>query len=166
MHRSVCSGPSRTVGWPRLSLRTSRRSHSAWSAHPCRRGRLRCYDRAEAVPAALYAYRGASRSAAVRRQFLCPHGGQGLTPGAGRRKESYSLKEEKMNFRRNENKTNYKDGSEALRRVGFTENEIQQLTQLRRDRTELEMSQTSAEYRRLAFVRWLVATGKLSDQLA
>ena len=40
------------------------------------------------------------------------------------------------------------------------------LTQLRRDRTELELSRTSAEYQRLAFVRWLVATGKLSDQLA
>ena len=78
---------------------------------------------------------------------------------------NFRRNENKTNYR-NENKTNYKDGSEALRRVGFTENEIQQLTQLRRDRTKLEMSQTSAEYRRLAFVRWLVATGKLSDQLA
>ena len=71
-----------------------------------------------------------------------------------------------MNYRWNQNHLNYKEDFEALRRGGFTENEIQQLTQLRRDRTELEMSQTSAEYRRLAFVRWLVATGKLSDQLA
>jgi hypothetical protein len=74
--------------------------------------------------------------------------------------------EEKMNSRWNENKMNYKEDFEVLRRGGFTENEIQQLSQLRRDRTELEMSPNSAEYQRLAFVRWLVATGKLSDQFA
>ena len=75
-----------------------------------------------------------------------------------------------MNFRWKEKKINYqmnyKEDFEALRRGGFTEHEIQQLIQLRRNRTELEMSQTSAEYRRLAFVRWLVATGRLSDQIA
>jgi len=75
-----------------------------------------------------------------------------------------------MNFRWKEKKINYqmnyKEDFEALRRRGFTEHEIQQLIQLRRNRTELEMSQTSAEYRRLAFVRWLVATGRLSDQIA
>ena len=71
-----------------------------------------------------------------------------------------------MNYRWNEKKMNYKEDFEALRRGGFTEHEIQQLIQLRRNQTELEMSQTSAEYRRLAFVRWLVATGKLSDQIA
>jgi len=71
-----------------------------------------------------------------------------------------------MNSRWNENKMNYKEDFEVLRRGGFTENEIQQLSQLRKDRTELEMSPTSAEYLRLAFVRWLVATGKLSDQFA
>jgi hypothetical protein len=80
------------------------------------------------------------------------------------------MKEEKMNFRWKEKKINYqmnyKEDFEALRRRGFTEHEIQQLIQLRRNRTELEMSQTSAEYRRLAFVRWLVATGRLSDQIA
>ena len=85
---------------------------------------------------------------------------------AGNSPISTHRKEEKMNYRWNQNHLNYKEDFEALRRGGFTENEIQQLTQLRRDRTELEMSQTSAEYRRLAFVRWLVATGKLSDQLA
>jgi len=80
------------------------------------------------------------------------------------------MKEEKMNFRWNEKKinyqVNYKEDFEALRRGGFTEHEIQQLNHLRRNQTELEMSQTSAEYRRLAFVRWLVATGKLSDRIA
>ena len=71
-----------------------------------------------------------------------------------------------MNDRWNEKKMNYKEDLEALRQGGFTENEMQQLSRLRRDRTELEMSPTSVEYQRLAFVRWLVATGKLSNQLA
>ena len=74
--------------------------------------------------------------------------------------------EEKMNDRWNEKKMSFKEDFAALRWGGFTENEIQRLSQLRRDRTELEMSETSIEYQRLAFVRWLVATGKLSDQLA
>ena len=74
--------------------------------------------------------------------------------------------EEKMSYRWNEKKMNYKEDSEVLRQGGFTENEIQRLSQLRRDRTELEMSATSIEYQRLAFVRWLVASGRLSDQLA
>ena len=73
----------------------------------------------------------------------------------------FRWKEKKINYH-----MNYKEDFEALRRGGFTEYEIQQLIQLRRNRTELEMSQTSAEYRRLAFVRWLVATGRLSDQIA
>ena len=72
-----------------------------------------------------------------------------------------------MNYRWNQNHLHYKkEDFEALRQGGFTENEIERLTQLRRDRTELELSRTSAEYQRLAFVRWLVATGKLSDHLA
>ena len=70
-----------------------------------------------------------------------------------------------MNDRWNEKKMNYKEDFEALRQGGFTENEMQQLSRLRRDRTELEMSPTSVEYQRLAFVRWLVASGRLSDQL-
>jgi hypothetical protein len=75
-------------------------------------------------------------------------------------------KEEKMNYRRNQNQMNYQEDFEALRREGFTEHEIEQLTHLRRDRTELELSRNSVEYHRLAFVRWLVATGKLSDHFA
>ena len=71
-----------------------------------------------------------------------------------------------MNYRWNQNHLNYREDSEALRRGGFTEHEIEQLTQLRRDRTELEISRTSADYQRLAFVRWLVATGRLSDYYA
>jgi len=85
---------------------------------------------------------------------------------AGNSPISTHHKEEKMNYQWNQNHLNYKEDFEALRRGGFTEHEIEQLTQLRRARTKLEISRTSEEYHRLAFVRWLVATGKLSDQLA
>ena len=61
---------------------------------------------------------------------------------------------------------NCKEDSEVLRQVGFTEKEIERLNQLRRDYTELERQLSSVEYHRLAFLRWLVTTGKLSDQLA
>jgi hypothetical protein len=85
---------------------------------------------------------------------------------AGNSPISTHCKEEKMNYRWNQNHLHHKEDFEALRRGDFTEHEIEQLTQLRRDRTELELSRTSAEYQRLAFVRWLVATGKLSDHFA
>jgi hypothetical protein len=68
--------------------------------------------------------------------------------------------------RQKEKKMNCKEDSEVLRQVGFTEKEIERLKQLRRDYTEVERQQSSVEYRRLAFIRWLVTTGKLSDQLA
>jgi hypothetical protein len=71
-----------------------------------------------------------------------------------------------MNYQWNQKHLYYQGDFEALRREGFTEHEIEQLTQLRRARTELEISRTSEEYHRLAFVRWLVATGKLSDHFA
>ncbi len=61
---------------------------------------------------------------------------------------------------------NYKEDLALLRRDGFTEEEMRRLSQLRRDHARLEGCWTAAEYNRLAFVRWLVATGKLSDQLA
>jgi hypothetical protein len=68
--------------------------------------------------------------------------------------------------RQKEKKMNCKQDAEVLRQVGFTEEEIERLNHLRRDSTELELQQSSVEYRRLAFIRWLVATGKLSEQLA
>ena len=71
-----------------------------------------------------------------------------------------------MNYRWHHNHLHYKEDLEALRRAGFSEHEIERLTHLRRDRTELELPRDSAEYQRLAFVCWLVATGKLSDQFA
>jgi len=71
-----------------------------------------------------------------------------------------------MNYRRDEEMMNYKEDFEALRRRGFTEEGIQRLSQLRKDHIKLEERRTSEEYQRLAFVRWLVASGRLSDQLA
>jgi hypothetical protein len=70
-----------------------------------------------------------------------------------------------MNYRRDEEMMNYKEDFEALRRGGFTEEGIQRLSQLRRDHIKSEEHRTSEEYQRLAFVRWLVASGRLSDQL-
>ena len=61
---------------------------------------------------------------------------------------------------------NGKEDAGVLRQVGFTEEEIERLKQLRRDYTELERQHSSVEYLRLAFIRWLVTTGKLSEQLA
>lgn len=74
-----------------------------------------------------------------------------------------------MDYRWNQSHLHYKEDredSEALRQGGFTEHEIDQLTHLRHDRNELEMSRNSVEYHRLDFVRWLVATGRLSEHFA
>ena len=49
-----------------------------------------------------------------------------------------------MNYRWDEEKMNYQEDFEALHYGGFTKE----------------------DYQRLAFVRWLVATGRLSDQIA
>jgi hypothetical protein len=49
-----------------------------------------------------------------------------------------------VNYRWDEEKMNYQEDFEALRHGGFTRE----------------------EYQRLAFVRWLVATGRLSDHIA
>jgi hypothetical protein len=59
-----------------------------------------------------------------------------------------------------------KDDREILRKSGFAEGEVLRLSQLRKDYTEREKRQAVADHRRLEFVRWLVNTGKLSDQIA
>ena len=51
-----------------------------------------------------------------------------------------------------------------LRQAGFTASEVDRLRQLRRGYVEQEIRQALAESRRLAFVRWLVRTGRLTDQ--
>ena len=59
-----------------------------------------------------------------------------------------------------------KEDREMLRKVGFAEIEMNRLSTLRRDYNERERLQAIAEHRRLEFVRWLVAIGKLTDQIA
>jgi hypothetical protein len=59
-----------------------------------------------------------------------------------------------------------KEDREMLRKVGFAEIEMNRLATLRRDYNERERLQALTEHRRLEFVRWLVAIGKLTDQIA
>lgn len=55
---------------------------------------------------------------------------------------------------------------EFLRKGGFAENEVVQLSKLRKDYTEKEKNLAQIAKRRLEFIRWLVSTGRLSDQTA
>jgi len=59
-----------------------------------------------------------------------------------------------------------KEDREILRKGGFAENEMKQLSRLRKDYAEKKTQLEAADYRRLEFVLWLVNTGKLSDQIA
>jgi hypothetical protein len=61
---------------------------------------------------------------------------------------------------------NRKDDREILRKGGFAEKEVVQLSKLRIDYHEKEKRQAVEDRRRLEFVRWLVLQGKLSDQIA
>lgn len=55
---------------------------------------------------------------------------------------------------------------ELLLKGGFAEHEVVQLSKLRKDYAEHERRLAQATHRRMEFVRWLVATGKLSEQIA
>ncbi len=59
-----------------------------------------------------------------------------------------------------------KEDREILRKGGFAEVEMNQLSRLRKDYNERERRQEAANHRRLEFIRWLVTTGKLTDQIA
>jgi hypothetical protein len=59
-----------------------------------------------------------------------------------------------------------KEDREILRKSGFAEHEVLQLSKLRTDYAEQARRQVQADNRRLEFVRWLVSRGKLSDQIA
>jgi hypothetical protein len=59
-----------------------------------------------------------------------------------------------------------KEEREILRKGGFAESEMKQLSQLRKLHNERERIRILAENRRLEFVRWLYHTGKLTDQVA
>jgi hypothetical protein len=59
-----------------------------------------------------------------------------------------------------------KEDREILRRGGFGEAEMNRLSRLRKDYKERTRLEALANHRRLEFVRWLVTTGKLTDQIA
>ena len=59
----------------------------------------------------------------------------------------------------------YKEDRGILRKAGFTEMEMNRLSNLRRNLTAEGRNQELVDYRRLQFVRWLVSTGKLTEQL-
>jgi hypothetical protein len=63
------------------------------------------------------------------------------------------------------NQIDQQDPCELLRTAGFTEAEIAYLERLRRAYSENSSWLTPAEERRLAFVRWLVTTGRLTEQV-
>ena len=61
------------------------------------------------------------------------------------------------------NSEGVKQSPEALLQIGFTSTEIESLSQFRRHYLERKQQQVLVELRRLEFVRWLVATGRLTN---
>lgn len=59
----------------------------------------------------------------------------------------------------------HKQDREILRKTGFTIAEMNRLSKLRRNLAEEGKYQELIDYRRLQFVRWLVTTGKLTEQV-
>jgi hypothetical protein len=59
-----------------------------------------------------------------------------------------------------------KENRDILRKAGFSEDEMKRLGNLRRVYAAEGKFQEFADYRRLQFVRWLVNTGRLTDQVA
>lgn len=59
-----------------------------------------------------------------------------------------------------------KDDRDMLRKSGFAEDEVLLLSRLRVDYTERAKRQATADHRRLEFARWLVAKGRISEQIA
>ncbi len=59
-----------------------------------------------------------------------------------------------------------KEDRDLLRKSGFAENEMLLLSKLRREHYERERQEAAIAHRRLEFIRWLVNTGKLSEQIA
>jgi hypothetical protein len=65
------------------------------------------------------------------------------------------------------NQMNLEQALVMLRKLGFSAQEIDRLIWFRRRYAQKsEMDQASLDLRHLEFVRWLVQTGKLTDQLA
>jgi hypothetical protein len=59
-----------------------------------------------------------------------------------------------------------KEERDIMRRGSLSEGEMKRLSQLRRVHREKIKLMELEQHRRLEFVRWLVDTGKLSDQIA
>jgi len=59
----------------------------------------------------------------------------------------------------------YKEDRKIPRNAGFTEAEMNRLSTLRRNLAEEGKYQELVDYRRLQFIRWLVNTGKLTEQV-
>ena len=59
-----------------------------------------------------------------------------------------------------------KEDMQILHEAGFTGAEIRRLSELRGTLAEEGKYLELADHRRLEFVRWLVATGKLTEQVA
>ena len=59
-----------------------------------------------------------------------------------------------------------KEEREILRKGGLSEGEMKCLSQLRRAHREEVKLMELEEHRRWEFIRWLVNTGKLTDQIA
>lgn len=63
------------------------------------------------------------------------------------------------------NKMTYQQAFHFLRQAGLVEAEIDRLYQFRRVYQMSELDQPSLDLSRLQFIRWLVATGRLTEQL-
>jgi len=59
-----------------------------------------------------------------------------------------------------------KEERDIVRRGSLSEGEMKRLSQLRRVHRERIKLMELEEHRRLEFIRWLVDTGKLTDQTA
>lgn len=63
------------------------------------------------------------------------------------------------------NTMTYRQASFILRRAGFLDAEIDRLYRLHQAYRTNELDQPPLDLRRLEFIRWLVTTGRLTDQL-
>ncbi len=61
-------------------------------------------------------------------------------------------------------KLDYKEALEMLRKAGLTASEISRLERFRRKYAASEIDQAPIDQHRLEFVRWLVATHRLTEQ--
>ncbi len=64
------------------------------------------------------------------------------------------------------NPITYQEAFQVLHKAGFVETEIDRLYRLRRDYQKSELDQPSLDTNRLLFARWLVTTGRLTEQLS